>query len=512
MAVQNLQPGAIKNVQANEIRRNVHVYRTGQGYDGDGNVGWLPNGGQLQMQPLAIGHTVTFNINGAAGTLANGCPSMVQLLWENAAAVSAPNVTENAARAVLEPNKAAAIGYRPGFRAALAETPGQMAMQNLTAQWYNTVTTGLGLDPSTFQLFQGSAPLSSTSESLWNILDVVPPATVNNFYNPSQANVFSTDYGAVINNLKPQNASAFQNLMGDYYSQWVAYLKSTPPPTIPPGGMTALFYNWSQMNMPPGQAQQAYTAYQQIAQGVVPVAVQMWLNAGGSAGGVKAYNNTITALQNALLSAPPKTVQMNSSTETTDLSHTWAGGSIGGAFDFFSGEASTNYDQLTTSLSAAGIQVNATFDHVVTFTAAPLSKTSTDPILSQYQPWYSSAALNLAYQNNNNVVWSNTPPTWQNTFGPNGNMLRTASSLVIVDGININMSSNVAFSSSQQTQFAAAAKAGFWPFFQASAQGGWNHATSFNANGNVTVKSTCPTGNPNILGVLVTPIGGALML
>jgi hypothetical protein len=512
MAVQNLQPGAIKNVLVNEIRRRVHVYRTGQGYDGPGDVGWLPNGGQLQQQPLAIGHTVSFNINGAAGMLANGCPSMVQLLWEDAVAVPASNVTENAARTFLERNQSAATRFRSTSRSAVGDTPGQLAMQNLTAQWYNTVTTGLGLDPSTFQLFQGNAPIGSTSESLWNIFDVVPPAAVNNFYNPSQANVFSTDYGAVINNLKPQNASAFQNIMGDYYSQWVAYLKSTPPPTIPSGGIIALFNNWSQMNMPPGQAQQAYTAYQQIAQGVVPVAVQMWLNAGGSASGVKAYNNTITALQNALLSAPPKTVQMNSATASTDLSHTWAGGNIGGAFDFFSGEGSTSYDQLTTALSKAGIQVNASFDHVVTFTAAPLSKTSTDPILSQYQPWYSSAALNLAYQNNNNVVWNNTPPTWQDTFGPNGNMLRTASSLVIVDGINITMSSNVAFSSSQQTQFTAAAKAGFWPFFEASAQGGWNNATSFDANGNVTVTSSCPTGNPNILGVLVTPIGGALML
>jgi hypothetical protein len=88
--VQNLQPGAVKDVLAGEITGNVHVYRTNQGDAGPGNVGWVPHGGVLQQQPLAVGHTVTFAINGQAGMLANGCPSMVQLLWDNAHAHHAP--------------------------------------------------------------------------------------------------------------------------------------------------------------------------------------------------------------------------------------------------------------------------------------------------------------------------------------------------------------------------------------------------------------------------------------
>ena len=142
---------------------------------------------------------------------------------------------------------------------------------------------------------------------------------------------------------------------------------------------------------------------------------------------------------------------------------------------------------------------------LVTFTAGPLAKPSTDPILSQYQPWYSSAAFNLAYQNNN-TVWNTNPPTWANTFGSNGDIQRTCSSLIVVDGITVNMTSNAGFSSSQQTQFQAAASVGYWPFFKASGSGGWSHDVNFDSNGNVTVKSTCPTGNPNILGVIVTPI------
>jgi len=496
----------VKNVAANEIRRTVHCYRTNQGYNSPGAVGWQPTGGALQMQDIAVGQTVTFAINGQSGMIANGASSMVQLLWDNSAALEAAGVVENAAGKILRLPQAT-----PGALGAASDSSEvEQAMSTLNAQWYNAVVTGCHLDPSTFQLFQGNAPLATTSEALWNIFDAVPPLSVNNFYNPSQANVFSTDYGAVIANLNPQNAASFQTAMGDYYAQWIAYLNTNP--TIPQGGILALFQTWSQLHMPPDQAQAAYTAYQQVSQGVVPVAMQMWLAAGGGTGGTKAYNATIAQLQNELSAAAGASVSLNSSSASSDISHTWAKAEIGGWYDIFGGAAEASYDQLTMSLISSGLTIEASFQHLVTFAAGPLARPSSDPILSQYQPWYSSAALNLAYQNNNNIVWKHTPPTWENTFGPNGNMLRTASAVVVVDGVDITMTSNANFDASSQTTFKAAAEAGIFPFFEASASGGWTHDVSFDSHGAVTVKSSSPTGNPNILGVIVTPIGGVLLL
>ena len=508
MAVQNLQPGGIKNVAANEIQGTVYIYRTSDGYPDPGDVGWLPNNGPLQQQTLAVGHHAQFAINGNAGMIANGCPSKVQLLWDNAAAVEPESMTPNAAEKILK--KDAATRSAAALGASLGSGPADEAMQTLTKQWYNAVVTGCGLDPGSFQLIQAHQQVGSTSEQMWNIFDVVPPLSVSNYYNPSQANVFSTDYGGVINNLNPQNASKFQNDMGDYYAQWTAYLKTDPK--MPQGGILALFKNWSEMHMPPGQAQTCYTDYQQISQGVVTVAVQMWLNAGGGTGGVKAYNATIDQLKSQLQSAPPKSFQMNSFNESSDISNTWAKAEAAGIFDIFGAGGDTSYSQMTVAIATAGVTIDASFQRLLSFPAAPLSKTSSDPILSQYEPWYSSAALNLAYQNNNNVVWAHTPPTWQDTFGPKGNMLRTTSSLVIVDGINITMKSNVGFSSAEQQQFKAAAEAGLWPFFEVSASGGWSQDISFDTSGNITIKSSCPTGNPYILGAIVTPIGGVLML
>jgi hypothetical protein len=501
--VQNLQPGGVKDVAANEIQGTVYCYRTGQGYDSPGTVGWLPNGGVLQMQDLAVGHTVSFAINGQTGMLSNGCPSMVQLLWDNGAAVAATNVKPGLAKKFLKRSKFS------GKAAAGAPDPAQTAMQTLTAQWYNAVVNNCGLDPSTFQLFQGAAPLGTTSEELWNIFDVVPPLSVSNYYNPSQFNLFSADYGAVINNLIPQNSNKFQIDMADYYSQWVTYLKAQT--TLPTGGVLQLFQTWSAINMPPNQAQTCYTDYQQVYQGAIPTAVQLWINSGG-AGAAKAYNTTIEQVNIALSSSPAKTFVMNSSTESSDLTHTWANAEAGGWFDFFEGGGSGEYDDLTMKLSQSGLLINVSFQRLATISAGPLSKVSTDPILSQYQPWYNSAALNLGYQTSDNTVWNNTHPNWNDTFGPTGNMLRTASALVIVDGISVSMTSNTGFTSSEQTQFKSAVEAGFFPFFEAAASGGWQHNASFDSQGNVTVTSTSPAGNPNILGTIVTPIGGVLML
>jgi hypothetical protein len=508
MPVVNLAPAAIMNVAANQIQRQCHVYRTQQGYDGNGNVGWAPTGGLLQSQDIAIGETVTFGINGHAGMIASGSPSMLQVLWDNAAAKTIAATDFKRAAQLLRQGRSRQTS--DGAGSALAADPTQQAMNTLNAQWYNAVVTGCHLDPASFQLVQGNAPLGATSEALWNILDVVPPLSVSNYFNPSQMNVFSTDYGAVINNLKEQNASKFQNDMGDYYAQWRAYLKTSP--TVPQGGIVALFNNWAQLNLPPDLAQQTYTDYQQIAQGTVPVAVQMWLNAGGGVGGVKAYNGTIAQLNSAIQSAPGASFGLNSSTASSDISHTWASAEGGFLFDLFEIGGEGSYDHLSVSLAESGLSISVQFQRLVTFAAGPLSKTSSDPILQNYQPWYSSAALNLAYQNNNNVVWNNVPPTWDNTFGASGNMLRTASAVVVVDGISITTMSNSSVSTDDQTTVKTAVEGGFWPFFEAEGQGGWHHQATFDSNGMMTVTSSCPAGNPQILGVIVTPIGGVLLV
>jgi hypothetical protein len=393
----------------------------------------------------------------------------------------------------------------------------QQAMQNLTAQWYNSVTTGLGLDPNTFQLIQASTPLGTTSEQLWAYFDSLPPLSTTNYFNPTQFNSFAQSYGAVVGNLTSQAGIQFARVMGDNYSAWAAYKAANRlgPKETP----LSQFQAWAYQNIQdPGTMNAAINAYKATFYTVPSIALNMFSNATplpdysnpNPAPPTYAYTTTYAQLQVLLASAPSKSVSMNSSTASSDVSHTWAKGSVGGAYEIFSGSASGSYDKLTQQFASSQVSVQASFNSVLTLPAGPLAQTSQDPTLSKYTPWYYAPAMNLAYQNNNNLVWNNNPPTWAQTFGPTGNMQRVCSALVIVDGIDISVTSQANFSQSDQESFQASAQAGFWPFFSVQASGGHSVSTSFGSDGSATVHTTMPAGNPQVFGVIVTPISALL--
>lgn len=379
----------------------------------------------------------------------------------------------------------------------------QKAMQTLTEQWYNAVVTGLSLNPNNFQLFQGSTTTGSTSEWIWNILDAIPPKSVNHFYDPAQINNFSQDYQSVIAALKPATDNSFQTCMGDYYNDWLTFLKTAPATTFESAtAMSATFKQWAIVNAP-SQMNCSSSLIASFFNDVVTIANTMFANA-QQAGKGYAYNVTIAQLQNALTTAPAKSFTMDSKTASTNISHTWANASASGFFDIFSLGGSTNYDKLTQEATSAGLSISASFAHVTTVPGGPLAKVSSDPILSQYIPWYNSAAFSRAYGTKDNTVWNNGSPSWDTTFGPSGNMQRAATGVVVVDGINITITSNTSYSSSDQTTIKAAASGGFWPFFSASGSGGSSTTVTFSDSGAMTVNIKNPAGNPQLLGVLVT--------
>ncbi len=381
----------------------------------------------------------------------------------------------------------------------------QTAMETLTAQWYNAVVSQGGFDPNTFQLVQGSQVIGSTSEKLWQFYDVIPPLSVTNYFNPTSFNSFSQDYGGVITQLIVQGGNAFQSAMGDYYSQWLAYSRKNGDYSV------KAFQTWA-MGVNPSQAAEWTSLYRSTFDSPIFLAQMAWdnmLNAGSNPG-VCAYAKTIGDLNDALVSSASKTIHMDSSTESSDITHTWAEGEAGGFFeDFFAG-GEGSYSSLSQKLATSKLVIDASFDNLVTFPAAPLSSPSTDPILSQYTPWYNSEALNIAYKNNDNRTWKHGTPTWQGTFGPAGDMLRVCGAIVIIDGIKISATSSATFSSDEQQHFEAAASGGFFPFFEAEASHGWSTHTTFNDAGNATMTTESPKGNPQVLGVIVTPISEIL--
>jgi hypothetical protein len=384
-------------------------------------------------------------------------------------------------------------------------------MNTLSAQWYNAVTHDLGLSVDQFQLMQGAMPVGATSENLWNIFDSVPPLTATTFFNPAQLNRLSQDYGGVISALIPQGMLQFQRDMGDSYSAWNNYKKTITPIPADNLAWSKAFTAWAQANLPQSQVGLCVGDFNSMLEDPIAQAsntlLQVQFASKGMHPNVFAYTTTIEQLTLALNNAKPGSVQFNSSTESSDVSHSWAQGEASGVIDFFGLGGETSYDALTSKVATASVTINASFDKVVTLAAGPLYETSDDNVLSAYVPWFNSSALSEGYAKQDNTVWkAGDAISWASTFGPNGNLQRYASALIIVDGITLTMTSKASLTTSDQPTFKAAAAGGFFPFFEAEGSGGWEHNVNFDDSGSITVKSTSPAGNPQILGVLVSPI------
>jgi hypothetical protein len=494
MPVINVAAGHNAYIPPNTIPGSMHVYVVGPGYAAySAQVGNGPN--WQYMRPA--GDTERIPVNNQDVTVGNRGPSRIQLLYVTATSTYPTGRTE---LAVLDRTKESGT---------LVGDSAQDAMKKLTAQYYNAVVAGCQLSEKNFQLYQSHLPLGKTSQDLWKIFDVIPPLSVNQYFNPGRFNIFSQNYGGVINHLNPQNGDKFQSAMGDYYAMWVNYLKTDPK--IPAGGILALFRNWAELHMPPDKAQLCITLYQQLAQDTIVVAVQHWIDmqTASSNPGVAAFDQTMDDLLHALEGAEPQAFALNSETESSDISHTWAQAEVGGVLDFFWGGGSSSYSKWTEQITTSGVTVKFGFDKLVTFAAGPLYQPSDDPILSGYTPWYVGKALSIGYHHNDNTVWQHGAPTWADTFGPDGDLQRFCAALVVVDGITVKTESSASIATGEQEKFKTAISGGFFPFFEASGSGGWEHETTFNDNGSFTIESSCPTGNPQVLGVIVSDISSA---
>ena len=495
MPVINVTPGNGIYIPPNTVPGSLHVYVKGPGAYAryTVQVGNGPNWNYMRPP----GDTERVVVNNQDCSIANAGPCTIQVLYVTAGALLPKGKTE---LAVLE-------GHL-GEAGALVGNSAEEAMKTLTAQWYNAMVAGCGLNPMNFQLYQAHLPLGTLSEDLWNIFDAVPPLSIVHYYNPSDLNILSQNYGGVVNHLNPQNGDKFQTAMGDYYPQWTTYLKTNPK--IPGGGMLALFQDWAQMNMPPDQAQTCYTLYAQLANDVIVVGVQKWIamQTATSHPGVAAYNQTLEDLKHALEGGEPQGFTLNSETEASDITNTWAKTELGGVLDFFWGGGDAKYQKWTEQVTTSGVTIKVTFDKLVTFAAGPLYQPSSNPILSQYTPWYNGKALSIAYHTNDNTVWQHGAPTWADTFGPTGDLQRCCAALVVVDGISVSTQSSASIATSEQEDFESAVAAGFFPFFEAEGSGGWSHTTTFNDNGSFSIESSCPQGNPQVIGVLVSDIAG----
>lgn len=360
--------------------------------------------------------------------------------------------------------------------------------ETLQAKWYNSIVSALGLVPQQFQLLQPTSPLGDTSDLLWSYFNNLPPHTLTSAFNPGGGNRFYDGYRAVLSQLSSQNDGAFQRDLGDSYDAWMTYVKTLSPlPKIT--DLPGVFQSWAAIYAPDA-AQKGAT---DLANGLndpifrANMAVQ---NQQAFLKGVPDFSQTIAGVRTAVMQATGSAFDFDSSTASADTSKTWASGEVSGFADIFTGSASTSYSHLTSKMASSTLTVKGSFDHVLTVAASPGT-------------WYDSGALGSAFHTQDNTLWKHGTPSWDSTFGPDGNMNWFATSLVVVDGIQATITSGATFSTEDQTDIEAHLKVGLVPFFSLGMSGGYSSSAKFDAQGRMSVTISNPAGNPVVFGANV---------
>ncbi|MDP9190349.1 MAG: hypothetical protein M3P06_01435 [Acidobacteriota bacterium] len=353
---------------------------------------------------------------------------------------------------------------------------------DLQAKWYNTLTAAIGVSPNQFQLLQPPAPLGDTSKDLWSYFNDLPPETLVRDLEDSGGDQFYSNYSAVVNQLIPQSGNALARDLGDHYSAWMAFRAKNPGDIVP------VFRQWALDNAPGLVAKGTSDLLAQLHDPIVQ-AQEAVVDQSKFADGTPDFSKTMDDLQNALQGAAGTTFSFDSATASSDITNTWSSGSTG---IFFFDSSASSQSTLVAKMTSARYTVNGSFKSILTLQADPGS-------------WYSSSTLGAAFSTQDNTLWNHGTPSWNTTFGPNGNMLNFAASIVVVDGVDITITSEASYSSDDQTHIRTVSSGGFWPFYSTSHTSTFDAETTFDSNGLMTVHVTNPAGNPLVLGVNVVP-------
>lgn len=366
---------------------------------------------------------------------------------------------------------------------------GKEAMETLYKQWYNATVSGLRLTDGTFQLLQPNSPLGATSDQLWAYYNMIPPKSLVGNLDLDGMNQFYSDYRAVVSVLRSQGGDQFRMDVGDYYDPWLQYASGlSPVPTSEQ--LPGVFFNWAQIHAPSVATAGRNDLYA-MDNDPIGLAQQAVGNQTGFINKVPNFLKTIQDLRTAVAQGPSGSISFDSGTESSDTSKSWADGEVAGFWDFFEAGGDADWQQTQTKTAQSRITVEVTYDHVITFGDPPGA-------------WYSSGAMGIAYQTDDNTVWvPGATPNWDSTFGPSGNMQRMIGSLIVVDGISMTLHSDAEYHSEEQEQIHAKAEAGFWPFFVAKSSGGYESRITFDSNGQMDISSTSPKGNPAVVGANV---------
>jgi hypothetical protein len=363
---------------------------------------------------------------------------------------------------------------------------------------YNFMVHTLGFtNENNFQFIQPGVafPANTADAAVWSFMNEIPLLSL--VEGGSGGNQFFSDYEALLSALKPDVNIDFAGDIGSAantaWENFLANLPNFPAVTQLP----SLFFSWAFTHGFSSVA--AKGASDLSAMLLEPIfraqlALQPYLSIPGvSTGKPPDWSIGYSDLANQLAGAPSKSAQSLDLQSQSDVSTTWTAGHSAVHFLLWN-DNSNSSSSISERFASQAVTFKMSFDHALTFLPVPGA-------------WFESSALGLAFGTQSGAPWNpaDTEITWANTFGPNGNMQRFASSLIVVSGMNIEVTSATQFSGSDQTTIEQNKGHGFWPFYKKNSSSVITTNTSFNDQHQLTISQTSPPNVPILIGRTVLP-------
>lgn len=327
--------------------------------------------------------------------------------------------------------------------------------------FFTAMKTGLGFNKTNyFQLLRPPRPIvvsdKTADQLLWDYFNNIPSDSKSR-YIASTGNQFLNNYAGLLSSLTSPSGN-FEDTVGkECVEKWHNYLLHAPM-VITLEDLPSLFQGWAKANRFLSVALPGKAMLEKLVNETVYIAqmkIQLYRNPDGT------YKNPywesgISELRKQLGNSLAKSFKMN------DLSLT----------------------------------IDASFKNVLIFTPTP-------------GHWYNLKAMALAYKNKNGYPWRpNNSIQWEHTFDPNnGSMSRFTTSLVVVNRMNITVTSQNSYSKTEQDHItnASGGKVSVCPLNIENNED-IGSDLKFTGDGRITVTISSRQGTPIIIGMIVKPI------
>ena len=371
-----------------------------------------------------------------------------------------------------------------------------MTFEDIVAGYYNALTAGLGLSGSGVQLVQPTILVPSDNTSLWAFLDQLPPASLyrNSGESTTEGSFFGT-YEEILASLQIPSKNRFLEAVGQEIADEFIQFLSTRPGKPPTASMyPAMFRSWALLHHP-AVAMQGTTALAGMlleplaAASVALLGYQDQTTEPPRPGRAPDWDESYDELVTSLKTSPSREFSVTTATIVSDVTYTWTHGKIGNHAGLWGSSSPTS--KQAENFATSEFRLHVSIGHVLLFRPIP-------------GPWYSSAALGIAYSKPETPPWaSSSPLDWNKAFGTNGLLRNIANSLIIVDSFKATIESAGPYSQDDQEIILNNQSSGLWPLYMTT-----NAETtcSFTRDGALEIRIDTKPEVPVLIGIVTTSI------